>query len=140
MIGAREREPREPAVRLALGSLWQSRAGLPNPNENRAVRQVRDGLRRTYGVATVRQAHPLSVAEIRTLVTGIDRTTLGDARDAAFILLGYAGALRIGELAALALDDIESRPDGIVLRTRPLQAARGSSDLLQGVLFAYACR
>ena len=51
--------------------------GLPNPNENRAVRQVRDGLRRTYGVAPVRQAHPLSVAEIRTLVTGIDRATLG---------------------------------------------------------------
>ena len=89
--------------------------GLPNPNENRAVRQVRDGLRRTYGVAPVRQAHPLSVAEIRTLVTGIDRARLGGARDTAFILVGYAGALRIGELAALALDDIESRPDGIVL-------------------------
>lgn len=47
--------------------------GLPNPNESRAVRQVRDGLRRTYGVAPVRQAHPLTVAEIRTLVTGFDR-------------------------------------------------------------------
>jgi hypothetical protein len=62
--------------------------GLPNPNENRAVRQVRDGLRRTYGVAPVRQAHPLSVAEIRTLVTSIDRATLGGARDTAFILVG----------------------------------------------------
>lgn len=92
--------------------------GLPNPNENRAVRQVRDGLRRTYGVAPVRQAHPLTVAEIRTLVTGFDRNTLGGARDAAFILLGYAGALRVGELAALAVDDIEPRHDGIVLRIR----------------------
>ncbi|HET6562187.1 MAG TPA: hypothetical protein VFG72_09950 [Marmoricola sp.] len=25
--------------------------GVPNPHENRAVRQVRDGLRRAYGVA-----------------------------------------------------------------------------------------
>jgi len=92
--------------------------GLPNPNENRAVRQVRDGLRRTYGVAPVRQAHPLSVAELRAIVTAVDRTTLGGARDAAFILLGYAGALRIGELAALTLNDLEPRPDGIVLRIR----------------------
>src|SRR5438128_12251197 len=78
--------------------------GLPNPTDNRAVRQVRDGLRRTYGVAPVRQAHPLSVAELRAIVTAIDRTTLGGARDAAFILLGYAGALRIGELAALTMN------------------------------------
>lgn len=57
--------------------------GLPNPNDNRAVRQVRDGLRRTYGIAPVRQAHPLSVAELRAIVIAIDRSTLGDARDAA---------------------------------------------------------
>jgi integrase len=82
------------------------------------VRQVREGLRRTYGVAPVRQAHPLSVAELRTIVTAIDRRTLGGARDAAFLLLGYAGALRVGELAALAVDDLEPRTDGIVLRIR----------------------
>jgi integrase len=99
--------------------------GLPNPNENRAVRQVRDALRGTYGVALVRQAHPLSVVQIRTLVTGIDRATLGGARDAAFILLGYAGAPRIGELAALALDDLESRPDGS--RRPNCERARSSS-------------
>ena len=51
-------------------------------------------------------------------MTAIDRTTLGGARDAAFILLGYAGALRIGELAALTMNDLEPRPDGIVLRIR----------------------
>jgi integrase len=101
--------------------------GLPNPNENRAVRQVRDGLRRTYGVAPVRQAHPLSVAEIRTLVTSIDRATLAGARDTAFILIGYAGALGIGELAALALDDLESRPDGIVLRIRRSKTDRNAA-------------
>lgn len=92
--------------------------GLPNPNDNRALRQVREGLRRTYGVTPVRQAHPLSVAEVRTIVTAIDRTTLGGARDAAFILLGYAGALRIGEIAALDLEDLAPRTDGIVLRIR----------------------
>ena len=60
-------------------------------------------------------------------MTGIDRTTLGGARDAAFILVGYAGALRIGELAALALEDIESRPDGIVLRIRRSKTDRNTA-------------
>ena len=55
------------------------------------------------------------------------RTTLGGARDAAFILLGYAGALPIGELAALALDDLESRPDGIVLRIRRSKTDRNAA-------------
>jgi integrase len=101
--------------------------GLPNPNDGRAVRQVRDGLRRTYGVAPVRQAHPLSVAELRAIVTAIDRTTLRGARDTAFILLGYAGALRIGELAALALNDLEPRPDGFVLRIRRSKTDRDAA-------------
>ncbi|CAN5547299.1 hypothetical protein BH10ACT10_BH10ACT10_01010 [soil metagenome] len=60
-------------------------------------------------------------------MTGIDKTTLGGARDAGFNLLGYAGSLRIGELAALALDDIESRPDGIVLRIRRSKTARNAA-------------
>lgn len=67
------------------------------------------------------------MAEIRTLVAGIDRATFGGARDAAFILVGYAGTLRIGELAALALDDIESRPDGIVLRIRRSKTDRNAA-------------
>jgi integrase len=101
--------------------------GLPNPNDNRAVRQVRDGLRRSYGVAPVRQAHPLSVDEVRTLVTAIDKTTLGGARDSAFILLGYAGALRIGELAALDLEDLEPRIHGVVLRIRRSKTDRDAA-------------
>ena len=50
---------------ISVTNYVHSAHGLPNPNDNRAVRQVRDGLRRTYGVAPVRQAHPLSVAGIR---------------------------------------------------------------------------
>lgn len=48
-------------------------------------------------------------------MTGIDKATLGGARDAAFLLVGDAGALRVGELAPLAVDDLEPRTDGIVL-------------------------
>jgi integrase len=67
------------------------------------------------------------VAEIRTLVTGIDRATVRGARDTAFILVGYAGALRIGELAAPAVDDLEPRTDGIVLRIRRSKTDRDAT-------------
>jgi integrase len=52
--------------------------GLPNPAEEelvRQVRQVRLGLRRIYGTAPRRQARPLTVPEIRQIITAIDRTT-----------------------------------------------------------------
>ena len=92
--------------------------GVVDPVAHEAVRQVRRGLRRTLGTAPRRQAHPLSVAEIRRIVTAIDRSTPQGARDAALILLGFASALRRSELAALTLADLEAKPTGLLLRIR----------------------
>lgn len=94
------------------------RAGLADPTTDEAVGLVRRGLRRSMGVAPSRQARPLSVAEIRRIVTGIGRDTAPGARDAALILLGFASALRRGELAALTLADLEPKPAGLLLTIR----------------------
>jgi hypothetical protein len=48
--------------------------GLPNPSETTLVRQVRLGVRRTYGTAPTRQARPLTVGEVRQILEAIDRT------------------------------------------------------------------
>jgi integrase len=92
--------------------------GLDNPAEHEAVRQVRLGLRRTYGTAPRRLARPLTVAETHQILTAIDRTTPIGARDAAMILLGYASAMRGAELVALTLADIETKPAGLLLTVR----------------------
>jgi integrase len=92
--------------------------GLANPADDELVRQVRLGLRRTYGTAPRRLARPLTVAEIGQIIAAIDRTTPIGARDAAIILLGYASAMRGGELPALLLDDIEAKPGGILVTIR----------------------
>jgi integrase len=89
--------------------------GLDDPTLTEAVRQVRRGLRRTLGTAPQRLARPLGTAEIRQIVTPIDRTTPKGARDAALILLGFASALRRSELTALTLADVEAKPDGVLL-------------------------
>lgn len=71
--------------------------------DHATARHLGRGLRRTLGTAPRRQARPLGLAEIRQIVTGIDRATPKGARDAAIILLGFASALRRSELTALTL-------------------------------------
>ncbi len=92
--------------------------GATAPIASEAVRQVRRGLRRTYGAAPRRPARPLSVEEIRQIVGGIDRSTPHGIRDAAVILLGYASAVRRAELVVLDLTDIEHKPAGLLLHIR----------------------
>ena len=92
--------------------------GLDNPAEHETVRQVRLGLRRTYGTAPRRLARPLSVAEIGQILSAIDRTTPIGSRDAAMILLGYASAMRGAELVGLTLADVETKPGGLLLTVR----------------------
>lgn len=92
--------------------------GAVDPIASEAVRQVRRGLRRTYGAAPRRLARPLSVEDIRQIVGSIDRTTPHGIRDAAIILLGYASAVRRAELVALDLADVEHKPAGLLLHIR----------------------
>jgi integrase len=102
--------------------------GLTNPMAHHSVRQARAGLRRTHGVAPRRQARPLSVTELRQIITAIDRRTVFGARDAAIILLGYAFALRTSELAALSVADLEPKPAGLLVhihRSKTDQDATG---------------
>ena len=82
------------------------------------VRQVRLGLRRTYGTAPRRLARPLSTADIRQILTSIDRTAPTGVRDAASILLGYASAMRRSELTALTLLDIQEEAAGLLVTIR----------------------
>lgn len=109
--------------------------GLEDPTRREAVRQVRRGLRRTLGTAARRQAHPLSAAEIRRIVTDIDRTAAQGARDAALILLGFASALRRSELAALTLTDVETKPAGLLLRIRHSKTDQDGRGQVVGVAY-----
>ena len=92
--------------------------GANDPVASETVRQVRLGLRRTYGTAPRRLARPLCTADIRQILTGIDRTSPVGIRDAAIILLGYASAMRRSELTALTLLDVETKPDGLLVAIR----------------------
>ncbi len=74
---------------------------LSDPTADFLVRRVRRGLRRILGVAPIRQAHPLTVAELGRIVASIDTDDAKDLRDRAILLLGYASAMRPGEISAI---------------------------------------
>lgn len=106
----------EPAC-SAIGHQHRAR-GVPDPVDHDAVRRVRKGLRRILGVGPRRPAHPLSVDDLRKILAAIDRTTVSGVRDTAILLLGFAGALRRSELAALTLADLEPKPTGLLVHIR----------------------
>jgi integrase len=60
---------------------------------------------------------PLLTAEVRRIVETLPGGLLG-IRDAALLLLGYAGGFRRSELAYLAVEDIETCEDGLKILLR----------------------
>lgn len=59
------------------------------------------------------KATPAVPAAIRTMLAGVDRTTLQGKRDAAMILLGFATAARVSELVAFDVADIIRTEHGL---------------------------
>ena len=101
------------------------RAGLDSPTGKPGVKRTIKGIRRTHG----RPAQPKAAARtvhIRRMIEAIRRPTpspdagpaaqacyLRALRDEALILLGYAAALRRGELAAVQVDHLSFNEDGL---------------------------
>ncbi len=100
---------------MAIGKTHRL-AGLANPIDHEHVRRTLAGLRRTKGTAP-RQARPLGTTDIQQLaaVAGDD---LRGRRDRALLLAGYVGAFRRSELAALNAEDLETRPEGLLVHIR----------------------
>ncbi len=100
----------------------------PTRRPTSSYERVRRGLRRIMGVAPRRQAHPPTLAEVARIVSAIGTSTAIGVRDRAVILLGYASALRPGEISALDVPDIVTEPAGVpntVRRSKTDQDARG---------------
>ncbi|GMV92418.1 MAG: hypothetical protein AMXMBFR82_21960 [Candidatus Hydrogenedentota bacterium] len=112
-------ETHKPATlqrRLASISVAHQSAGLASPAGAPLVRATMQGIRRTLGTVQ-RQAAPLLVEHVRQAVNALDDSPRG-LRDKAILLMGLAGAFRRSELVALDVEDLEFRPQGVVVTVR----------------------
>ena len=101
----------------AIGKAHQI-AGHPSPAtmQQPAVSETLKGIRRTLGTAQKAKA-PLLTADVRRMVEALPDTLAG-RRDRALLLLGFAGGFRRSELAALDVEDIVAKDDGLVVKLR----------------------
>jgi integrase len=101
--------------RRACAIAYFARAGkLENPI-NDEVHEVLAGIRRAMGAAPLKAKAALTVHQIRAMIDVMGFEAI-DVRDRALILLGFAGAMRRSELAALDIEHIEHVPAGLLVR------------------------
>ncbi|WP_308258923.1 tyrosine-type recombinase/integrase [Pseudonocardia sp. H11422] len=87
-------------------------AGHPSPTRDHQVKTVLAGIRRAHGTRPAR-VQPARLDALRSILDTLDPDRLADVRDRALLLIGFAGALRRSELAALTLADLVEDPDGL---------------------------
>lgn len=80
-------------------------AGHDNPCASDEVKTARRAANRRIGVAPHQKA-AATLPVLHTIIQGIEGATLKDKRDKALLLVGFAGAFRRSELAALRVSDL----------------------------------
>ena len=98
----------------------------PSSSHHFVVSETLKGIRRSIGTAQEGKA-PLLTADIRRIVASCPETLSG-LRDRALVLIGFAGAFRRSELAAIDLADLSFTQDGLVIdlcRSKTDQEAAG---------------
>ena len=91
-------------------------AGFPLPTDDERVRATLRGIRRTVGTAAVKKTP--ATAEWVIAMAPLPGARLSSLRDRALLLLGFAGAFRRSELAALRVEDLEETGEGLRITIR----------------------
>ena len=102
--------------RLAAIRYAHKLAGLLLPTDDERVRATLRGIRRTLGTAAVKKTP--ATAERVIAMAPLPGARLSSLRDRALLLLGFAGAFRRSELAALDVEDLEETGEGLRITIR----------------------
>lgn len=106
-------------------------AGFDSPTGDAAVQAVWKGIRRTHGTAPAKKKAARTKV-IATLVAPLGGS-LGEVRDRARLLIGFAGALRRSELVALDVTDVTEDDDGLVVTIRRSKGDQEAHGELRGL-------
>jgi site-specific recombinase XerD len=132
---AADMKPATIVRRLAAISKAHQVAGYESPAtmKNAVVAEVMAGIRRTVGTRQDGMA-ALMTADLRRLLTELPDNKLGK-RDAAILLLGFAGGLRASEIVGLDVADVEDTADGLRISLRRSKTDQEGAGRVVGVPF-----
>lgn len=107
-------------IERALASLSMAHAagGYERPRRSELVRQFMRGLRRHTRERPRCRAPALELHDLKRMIDKTPASTSAGLRDRALLLVGFFGALRRSELAALDKADLGETPGGLVVRLR----------------------
>lgn len=119
LVDRADRERAVASMALFLSALSDAHklAGLLSPVSDPALQRVWAGIRRSRGKPP-RQAYPLSVRELRTMILA-QPWGLKAVRDRCAMLLGFAAAARPEELVLIEVEHLKPLVDGRLLLTIP---------------------
>ncbi len=109
--------------RLTAVSVLHKAAGLDSPALDERVKDVFKGIKREHG-SLEKGAAPLLTPTIKRMIVVARENAKSAAqqkaalRDAAVLLVGYAGAFRRSEVASLRIEDVEFVEDGATVLLR----------------------
>jgi len=98
----------------------------PATTRHFVVGETLKGIRRTIGTAQHGKA-PLVSADIRRIIAARRKDLLG-LRDAALVLVGFAGGSRRSELAGIHISDLKFSADGVVVTVRKSKTDQGAPE------------
>jgi len=117
--------------RLVAIRLAHRLRGLPDPTSSELVRLTFRGIRRKHGQPQ-RRVSALTHSDLSAIIPSFGQSAK-DLRDAAILLVGFAGAFRRSELAAMEYELIEIGEHGAVIqipRSKTDQEGRGRTILI----------
>jgi len=110
--------PRTLALRLTALSQWHKFQGFTDPCEHADIRLSLRGMQRSLG-RPARQAQALNPETLNQLLIHFAQNKgIRARRDAALFQIGFYGAFRRSELAALDISDLQFSAEGVVIKLR----------------------
>lgn len=107
--------PRTLALRLTALAQWHAFQGFPDPTADPNVRKTLKGITRTHGKPK-KKAKALPIEDLERMVEVLKPdASLIATRNNALVQIGFFGALRRSELAALMVEELAWEADGLVI-------------------------
>jgi site-specific recombinase XerD len=119
--------------RVSAISQAHQAAGFDSPTHALPIRALMAGIRRTKGTAQTGKA-PTMTEDIREMVETLPENLLGE-RDAALLLLGFAGAFRRSELVSLDVEDLAFTKEGLKVTLRKSKTDQEGQGITKGIAY-----